>query len=70
MSMIKMAYALHYFPDYDGDRHPWHWYSGETVDDLTRATAHATEVEAFEYLGHRLLTMARQRRELTIQRGE
>lgn len=69
MSMIKMAYALHRFPDYDGDRHPWHWYSGETVDDLMRATAHATEIEALEYLGHRLLTIARQRREHSLRQG-
>jgi hypothetical protein len=70
MSSIKMAYALHYYPDYSGDRHPWHWYSGETIDDLGRTSAHATEDEALEHLGTRLLEMAQQRRQLAIHQGE
>ncbi len=63
MSTIKAAYALHYSPDYSGDRHPWHWYSGTTVDDLARTSAHASESEALEFLGENLLKMARQKRE-------
>ena len=69
MSTMKMAYALHHYPDYDGDRHPWHWYCGETVDDLARASAHASEVDALEQLGNRLLKMAQQRRELALRQG-
>jgi hypothetical protein len=64
MSTIKLAYALHYFPDYDGDKHPWHWYCGETIDELTRTSAHASEDEALEFLSNRLLTMVQKRREL------
>ena len=63
MSVIKMAYALHHSPDYSGDRHPWHWYTGATFDDLARTSAHASECEALEYMGEHLLEVARQRRE-------
>ena len=67
MSMIKMAYALHHLPDYHGDRHPWHWYYGATVDDLTRSSAHTSEADALEYMGKRLLRMAQQQRELAVR---
>lgn len=70
MSTIKVAYALHYFPDYDGDKHPWHWYFGETIDELTRASAHTSEDEALEYLANRLLTKVQQRREVANRRSK
>lgn len=69
MSTIKMAYALQHNPDYSGDRHPWHWYSGKTVDDLTRTSAHASEADALDLLGNRLISMAQQKRELAARLG-
>jgi hypothetical protein len=67
MSTIKMAYALHNFPDYHGDKHPWHWYYGPTIDELERTSAHASEADALEHLGTHLLHLAQQRRELAAR---
>jgi hypothetical protein len=67
MSTIKMAFTLQHSSDYEGDRRPWHWFYGESFDELRRSSAHATEVDALEQMGQHLIGLARRQRELVAR---